>query len=311
MIGIFNKQIERMGFKMEEATVDMRQGIVATINDEYGNEMKIAYTNDQNYFRTARIDKINGTHKWYYEKTDAQLMVIIKRCMEGHNFVIEDNNTEESTIKEENKMKSEFTLNGVTYTMNNSGYCYKTTGTFDKKGNEMTMRIGKHVFEQAFDEFIINGHDQGSAWEQEADDEYTTRKEEQERKQVESDKEAENAVNSKDSAPKAKKIRKSKDIGYTHSSGLTLTAKQVDFIRHIPDTSFYENGLNSTPWCDVLADEIGGQFAGKPMTVGAMLSTLKEKGVIVVGVERVNGHRSKYFCFTDLGKEIASELGLE
>ena len=223
--------------------------------------------------------------------------------------------------KEENTMttnKSEFTLNGVTYTQTEKGYCYKTTGTLDKKGQEMTMRIGKHVFEQAFDEFVKNGHDQGSAWEKEADDEYKIRKEEQGRKQEESDKEAEDAVNGKKEEPKAKKrTRKSKDIAFIftpmgdESRQLTLTSKQVDFIKHIPDTCFYEHGLDSAPWCDVLADEIGGQFANKPMTVGAMLSTLKEKGLIATESEKVNGHKSKFFVFTDLGKVIASELGLE
>lgn len=203
--------------------------------------------------------------------------------------------------------KSAFTLNGVTYTMSGTGYCYKTTGTLDKKGQEMTMRIGKHVFEQAFDEYIANGADQGSAWEQEADDEYKTRKGEQERKQEESDKKAEEAVNGKETK---KKTRRSKDVAY-EGNDVTLTAKQVDFIKHIPDTSFYENGLDSMPWCDVLADEIGGQFAGKPMTTGAMISTLKEKGVIVVGAEKVNGHKAKYFCFTEIGRKVATDLGLE
>ena len=31
---------------------------------------------------TARIDKPNGTHKWYYENTPAQLAATIKRTLE-------------------------------------------------------------------------------------------------------------------------------------------------------------------------------------------------------------------------------------
>lgn len=108
---------------------------------------------------------------------------------------------------------------------------------------------------------------------------------------------------------KTKKTRRSKDIAYD-GHGITLTAKQVDFIRHIPDTDFYEHGLESAPWCDVLADQIGGQFARKPMTVGAMISTLREKNVINVGMERMNGKKAKYFVFTELGKKVAQELGL-
>ena len=219
-------------------------------------------------------------------------------------------------MKKLDNAQSTFTLNGVTYTMTKTGYCYKTTGTFDKKGQEMTMRIGKHVFEQAFDEFIKNGDDQGSAFEKEADDEYKTRKEEQERKQEESDKEAEDAVNGRQEEPKAKKrTRKSKDIawagdGINAPHTMTLTAKQVDFIKHIPDTNFYEHGLDSEVWCDILADEIGGQFAGKPMTVGAMISTLREKDIVYITQSRVNGHKCKSMGFTELGKRVAKELGL-
>lgn len=128
------------------------------------------------------------------------------------------------------------------------------------------------------------------------------------------DKTGETPKEEKKAPKRAKKApRKSKDIAHTATIGnktITLTAKQVDFIHHIPDTCFYENGLESTPWCDVLTDEIGGQFAGKPMTVGAMISTLREKGLIEVGVERVNGKKAKYFAFTEIGKEIAKRLGL-
>lgn len=114
---------------------------------------------------------------------------------------------------------------------------------------------------------------------------------------------------------RASKPRKSKDVAFEHTfkngKVVTLTAKQVDFIKHIPDTCFYENGLESTMWCDVLADEIGGQFAGKPMTVGAMISTLREKDVISVGVDKDrNGRKAKFFAFTDMGKKVAEELGL-
>ena len=31
---------------------------------------------------TARLDKPNGTHKWYYEKTPAQIAAVIKQTMD-------------------------------------------------------------------------------------------------------------------------------------------------------------------------------------------------------------------------------------
>ena len=92
---------------------------------------------------------------------------------------------------------------------------------------------------------------------------------------------------------------------------VTLTEKQVDFFHHMQDTCFWENGLDSTLWIDVLCDEIGGQFENKPMTVGAIISTLREKNLLIVGVQRVNGRKAKFFELTDLGKKVAAELGLK
>ena len=209
--------------------------------------------------------------------------------------------------KEESNMTM-FTLNGFEYKTNEKGnYYYKSTGNFDKKGNPVMMRIAKHVWEQAFDEYV-NTTNMDDDWD--IADEIEDRKQ----KEIEDAKQAEQEFNGKKEEPKAKtkkaaKPRKSKDIAH-ESNGVTLTAKQVDFIKHIPDTCFYENGLESTMWCDCLADEIGGQFAGKPMTVGAMISTLREKNVIYVQVEKVNGKKAKYFGFTDFGKQVAQELGL-
>lgn len=113
----------------------------------------------------------------------------------------------------------------------------------------------------------------------------------------------------KEFAPKEKRTRKSKDIAYD-GNGITLTAKQVDFIRHLPDTCFWERGLDSALWTDVLADEIGGQFEGKPMTVGAMISTICEKGLANRATDRINGRKATFMVLTDLGKNVAAELGL-
>lgn len=117
-------------------------------------------------------------------------------------------------------------------------------------------------------------------------------------------------------AAKVKKIRKSKDIAYTYSENgetvVTLTAKQVDFVKHLSDTCFWENGLESCVWVDCLCDEIGGQFAGKPMTVGAMISTLCEKGLGIRAKQKVNGRKCTSFELTDLGKTVfATGWGLE
>ena len=128
--------------------------------------------------------------------------------------------------------------------------------------------------------------------------------------------EAELAVNAKKAKKTARKARKSKDIAY-EGNGVTLTAKQVDFLGHLKDTCFWENGANSTAWVDCLCDEISGQFADKPMTVGAMISTLCEKGLGYRGVDRLTdattgrSRKATYFGLTELGQAIYTELGLE
>lgn len=215
-------------------------------------------------------------------------------------------------------IKTSFKLEGTTYTETETGYCYKTTGKKDKKGNDITMRIPRHVFESKFDEFIETptevdnqipnwAKDDVDQWQKTSDEELEKRM----TMQKKSDKAAEDAVNGK---KKAKKVRKSKDIAFEHKENgetiLTLTAKQVDFLKHLPDTCFWENGLESWLWCDVLTDEIGGQFAGKPMTVGAMISTLREKGIIEVGRDTTRQGKPKFMLLTEVGKEIATGMGI-
>lgn len=121
--------------------------------------------------------------------------------------------------------------------------------------------------------------------------------------------ELERNVRNEKKAKKAAKPRRSKDIAY-EGHGITLTAKQVDFINHLPDTQFWEMGIHSVVWVDVLCDDIGGQFTDKPMTVGAMVSTLCEKklGFRTRDTSRVG--KPIAFSLTDLGKEVAKELGL-
>lgn len=212
--------------------------------------------------------------------------------------------------------KDAFELNEAIYATTGKGYYYRTVGT-DMR------RISRADYELAWDELIasVNAADEDLEWEQEV----TAPKKAAAKRAERSDKAAEDKlampfkVVKEKKAEGTKRTRQSKDIawagvvddGIVAPHTVTLTSKQVDFIKHIPDTCFYENGLDSTPWCDVLADEIGGQFTDKPMTVGAMISTLREKGVIYVGTDRINGKKAKYFGFTEVGKRVAKELGLE
>jgi len=183
-------------------------------------------------------------------------------------------------------MMRTFEFNGATYKTNEAGnYFYKSTNSVDKKGNPLFMRISEKVFEEA--------------WEQSGEAEKAKR----EALQAKSDAEAEKAV---------KKPRKSKDIAFeidTIEGHITLTAKQVKFLKMMPQDDFWENGLESTLWIDVFCDTVAGEF--NPMAVGAMVSTLNEKKVLAVSVERVNGKKCKYMALTIVGQVIAEKLGLK
>lgn len=180
-----------------------------------------------------------------------------------------------------------FTVNDIEYEVaekngKRTNYCYKTE-------NGKKTRISRSVFDEAEVEYI----EQSST---KVNEEETTNA-------------ITETVNNLKPAKKSKK-RKSKDIAHEFE-GVTLTAKQVDFIKHLQDTCFWENGLGSCIWVDCLCDEIGGQFKDKPMTVGAMISTLCEKGLGVRCRQKVNGRTATSFELTELGQKIAAELGVE
>ena len=197
----------------------------------------------------------------------------------------------QNKVKEETTMKNSkaltFEINGTTYsTKDRTGnYFYKTI-------NGQKVRIKEAEFVKALDEY---------GWEQEANAERQARED-----KVEADaKQAEEAV-----AKKTKKKSK-KNVAFTFEDAdgiVTLTEKQVKFIRLLPNDDFYENGLDSALWIDVLCDTLAGEF--NPMALGAMVSTLREKYLISVGVQKVNGKKCKFFGFTELGKRVARELGL-
>lgn len=235
-----------------------------------------------------------------------------------------------------------FEINGATYTRKANGYCYVS---YEYSESGRVHRIGKAEFESKYAQFqmesaieaveesetteeieqIAKVMDEAAEnpeipvgqfcemvekmnREQNERNEFTNISKEDVVAAIRSEA-TEAATDPKATEGQKKRTRKSKDIAY-EGHEVTLTAKQVDFIRHLPDTNFWENGLDSALWTDVLADEIGGQFAGKPMTVGAMISTICEKGLANRATDRVNGRRTTFMVLTELGKKVAAELGL-
>lgn len=224
-----------------------------------------------------------------------------------YNNYVRDGNPQITTlikIKGDITMETRFELNEMTYTANaNRTYCYCTA-------NGTKTRIKRDEFEKAevlYKETTANEEPKMvEITDEEAFEEALERAEEDIITE-----EGQEVVREMKKEKKAKRAKKNIAFSVTHDGiEISLTEKQVDFINHLPDTNFWEHGLNSCIWVDCLCDEIGGQFADKPMTVGAMISTLCEKGLGVRAKERINGRKCTSFELTELGKKVAKELGL-
>lgn len=105
--------------------------------------------------------------------------------------------------------------------------------------------------------------------------------------------------------------RRSRDVAFEHEgSGVTLTARQCEFLRAASACPCWAGG-DGTVWTDVLLDELG--MSG--MSFGAMVSTLREKGLIRVWAEsREDGatgrsRKVKAVALTDLGAEVLGAAG--
>lgn len=115
--------------------------------------------------------------------------------------------------------------------------------------------------------------------------------------------------------------RRSRDVALTVSDGArehTITARQRRFLLDLAATPQFAEGASAL-WLDVLIDEL--QMAGSEfdngMRVGAMVSTLREKGMVSVWAEgredpstgRVR--RARAMWFTGLGAGVMRALGRE
>jgi hypothetical protein len=192
-------------------------------------------------------------------------------------------------LEEINMTNITFEINGTTYTTSNGTHFYA-------EANGTKSRIKKAEFDEAYTQYIEN-----------------TSREAEEAIAVEEALEAVQEAPAQEKPKKANRKRTPKNVGHRKTYGdieVILTDKQVDFIRHLPDTCFWEYGIESSIWVDALCDEIGGQFAGKPMTVGAMISTICEKGLGKRGKDRINGRKCTSFALSELGKMVAKDLGL-
>lgn len=104
--------------------------------------------------------------------------------------------------------------------------------------------------------------------------------------------------------------RRSRDVAFEHApSGVTLTARQCEFLQAASGCPCWAGG--GTLWTDVLLDEIGMNG----MSFGAMVSTLREKGLLEVWAEsREDGatgrsRKVKAMRLTDAGEQMLRAAG--
>jgi len=219
------------------------------------------------------------------------------------NWEPEMETKEENKMTNPNKYTGEFTFEGRTYETNTKGNYFYVT---DIEAGYCRKRIGREAYEKAWEEYLQTKEDNAQT-DENIDDKHAVFSDNPitgetffHGFQPKEEKKAEKKTK------KVAKPRKSKDIAH-ESNGVTLTKKQVEFIKLLPKCSFWENGLDSALWCDCIADDIGWNG----MSVGAMISTLREKNLVVVTPQKVNGKKCKGMEFTELGKAVAKDLGLE
>ena len=217
-----------------------------------------------------------------------------------------------------------FELDGITYERKDSGYCFRDNAriraeVFEAAEREFDAREAAEaakareiegVREDINPTFDVDGHHYVKDW--------ADRKHYRDGEAI-SKRQWEREVFGEDALKPARK-RRPKDVAAefeTTEGAVTLTAKQVDFLREVAQLGEDDllGSLVTGCWCDVLCDAIGGQFTGKPMAVGAMLSTLCEKGLGERSKEERETDKGRTrkvtsFCLTDLGRQVWTAMGL-
>ena len=305
-----------------EDTITIRTSWVA---EDTGN---LCYADDVLNIETEMIEdtQVERAVVWTYGDAKGYIYCL----SESEIFDIHNNYEKEN----ENMNTNTFTtVNGTTFTANESGTYFYAIWTED--GKQIKKRIKKAEYEAAKREHELEVdakmHENleklvAGTEESNTDEEIAAIIESMDADAEEDSISAEEFIEKvqkveKQKTRKAKKaknknaalrvwVKDGKLVSENEGNMLELTAKQVDFLQHLPDTCFWEEGLDSCIWVDCLCDDIKGQFERKPMTVGAMVSTICEKNLGTRGTDRRNGRKCTSFRLTELGKQVAAELGV-
>lgn len=191
-----------------------------------------------------------------------------------------------------------FTVGSIGYNTNEKG------DRFFKIEEGTVVRIGKAEYEAAFEQYTNDIEDV----ELEFDEDAAIREARKEMEEA-SDHAAEEAINH----PKknSRSLRKAARRVVVDGQEIGLTEKHVTFLKGLPKCSYWDHGLDSSVWVFALTDT-----GMAPMAVGAMVSTLREKGLLRVmlgEVENMNGRTRHEKCIelTDAGKKVVEALGVE
>ena len=195
-----------------------------------------------------------------------------------------------------------FTMGGIGYNTN------EKVNRFYKIENEKTTRISKAEYEAAFERYTND-----IEYEELEFDEGATIREAKKEMEEASGRIAEETTN----CPKksSRSLRKAAHKVEVDGVEIGLTEKHMVFLENLPKCSYWDHGLDSGIWVFDVRDTLA-MVGMAGMTVGAMISTLREKGLLRVTlgeVENMNGRtrREKYIELTDTGKRVAEVLGVE
>lgn len=126
---------------------------------------------------------------------------------------------------------------------------------------------------------------------------------------------AETAPVASEKAPRRRSRDVAATIETTAGDEITVTTRQMQFLRELARTPQYAEGASAL-WIDVVIDEIGMESRAftNGMQVGAMVSTLREKGLVEVWTEgREDGmtgrvRQVKTMQFTPAGKALMESI---
>ena len=189
-------------------------------------------------------------------------------------------------------MNGNFVINEIEYIANAAGTY------FWKVENGKKTRISRSEYELAFEVYINSAEEELD----ELDEQELVREAQREMAEA-SDRQAEEAMSSPKKTYKRSRAAKTLIIDGVE---IGLTEKHLILLHAMPKSGFWDNGLSSCIWTFALMDAVEGEMSA--MAVGAIISTLREKGIILVGIGATK--KEKYIELTDFGKRVATELGI-